>query len=89
MSIYWDRKTYTAFKYRIGCKISPREKLIEHRRMPCPGNVFHKVDRADIIFNNFQKKHKKSYIMYWRRNHLQYDQMIELMTSRRNNKKSV
>lgn len=89
MSVFWDRKTYTSFKYRIGCKSSPREKLLFGRRMPCPGNVFHLVPRADIIFNNFQKKSYKSYTTYWRRNPKEYADMIELMSGRRPTKNTL
>lgn len=80
MSIFWDRKTYTAFKYKVGCKITRREKLT-WKWYPCPGCFAHSdivgTRRGNILFESFQKRPQKSYLVYWRSHPDEYRQLME------------
>lgn len=82
MSLYWDRKTYTAFKYRVGCKITPREKLT-WKWYPTPGcNAHTKIvgtRRGNRLFEAFHKRPQKSYLVYWRSHQEEYNAMLAAM----------
>jgi hypothetical protein len=84
MSIFWDRKTYTAFKYTVFSKWSPREKLT-WKYWPVPGCRGHRdivgERRGDILFEHFQKRPQKSHGLYWRTHPEEYKAFIKHIKS--------
>lgn len=79
MSIFWDRKEYNSFKYKIGNKPSIHSKLRMGHSYPCPGSIQHSRNigeyRGKIIFNNFQNRPYKSYMVYWKSHFNEYNQI--------------
>ncbi len=71
-------ETYYAMKHRLGGeKLSPREKLMMGRLHSCPGNIYHKVPRAEILFTRRVKFGHACYVMYWRSHPMELKLMDE------------
>lgn len=77
-------RTYYAMKNRLGgTRLNRHEQLVQHRMHSCPGNVNHKVPRAELIFNRRVKHGHACYVMYWR-SHLNEYKAMESLTGRHN-----
>ena len=64
------RAGYHTMKRRLGGeKLTPREKLLLHTSYPCPGCLGHHTIskfRQEILFDHYEKRPQKSWIVYWR-----------------------
>ena len=73
--------------YRRKHNRTVRDRLLEHRRHTCPGNVFHRVFNQKRIFNRYVGmfdyttrgigKSHRLYTMYWRSHEQAYQQYRE------------
>lgn len=71
-------RTYYTMKSRLGgIKFTGREKLIMDRMHSCPGNRYHKVPRAHLIFNRRSDHGHACYVMYWRSHMNEYTAMMK------------
>jgi hypothetical protein len=75
MSIFWDRKSYTSFKYTLHNKFTAREKLCWHW-YPCPGFVGHRHPRREILFEHFHRRPQKSWLVYWRSHPIEWKEIL-------------
>lgn len=68
------------YPYNRACKLTVREKLLQHRQHSCPGNIGHK-QRSDWIqnriFERYYQAGHKAYVMYWRSHKDQFNAMKE------------
>lgn len=72
-------RTFYAMKSRRGGEtLTQRDKLLWHRTHSCPGNIFHVVPRANIIFKRRVKHGHACYVMYWRSHPAEYLAMESL-----------
>ena len=73
------RYGYYAMKRRLGGeKLTQRDKLLL-RWYPCPGCCFHKIRaarRKDILFEHYNARPQKSWIVYWRTHPTEYDALL-------------
>ena len=80
MSIFWDRKTYGAFKYTLHNKFTVREKLCWHW-YPCPGCHYHEdiigKHRSKILFEHYHKLDNKTHLIYWRSHPQEWKQLCK------------
>ena len=75
MSIFWERKTYKAFKYQIGRKFTLREKLC-FKWYPTPGCNMHDHMRSKRVFERrVGLKSNKANLVYWRMHPKEWDQV--------------
>lgn len=56
-------------------RMSRRDKM-RTKWYPCPGNIYHLVERNDILFERYNGRPDKSYVVYWRTHPSEYLSMI-------------
>ncbi len=75
MSMMWDRKSYTSWRYTFRNSLTLREKTA-WKWYPCPGFNNHKHHNREILFEHFHKRPQKSWMLYWRAHPAEYKQML-------------
>lgn len=85
MSIFWDRKSYIAFKFKVGTKWKPFEKLT-YKYYPVPGCRGHceivGARRGKVLFNHFVDRPQASHGLYWRTHKEEYIAFLEHIRAR-------
>lgn len=80
MSVFWNRKTYKAYRYTVGTKWKPFQKR-SWKYYPCPGCMSHRevigAERGRRVFLKYVNYPQKACALYWKTHQAEYRAMLE------------